>query len=365
MIYRVIGLMSGSSLDGLDIAYAELEETGGRWSYRIDAAACLPYPEEWVRKLESAIHLDARDYLLLHSSYGHYLGRLVNDFIVANELQYRVTLIASHGHTTFHMPPDMTAQLGCGAAIAAGTGLPVVSDLRALDVACGGQGAPIVPMGEKLLFLGTDLFLNIGGIANVSVSMPGGYVAFDVCPANRVLNMLAAEMGMAYDDGGTAASSGLLHEPLLNALDGLDYYGDAYPKSLGNAFGTDVVHPLVKSFRIPVEDALRTYAEHISRQVALAVRMVYDREKAPMPEGARMFVTGGGALNEFLVSRIDAMLRPLGIHAVAADSQLACYKEALIMGLLGVLRWRDEETVMSTVTGAVKDTVGGAVWMGR
>ena len=201
MIYRVIGLMSGSSLDGLDIAFAEFAETGGKWSYEILNAECVEYSKMWQEKLKNAVLLSALDYQLLHTEYGHYIGKMVNEFIEKHGLEHKVSLIASHGHTTFHLPQQlMTAQLGDGAAIAAETKLNVVSDLRALDVALGGQGAPIVPIGEKLLFAGYDYFLNIGGIANISINENGKYIAYDVCAANRVLNMLAAEEGLQYDE---------------------------------------------------------------------------------------------------------------------------------------------------------------------
>ena len=168
MIYRAIGLMSGSSLDGLDIVFTEIHENGGKWSYEIIHADCYAYSDEWIDKLKNAISLSALDYQLLHAEYGHYLGQQVNRFIVENGLQYKVALVASHGHTTFHVPAKkMTAQLGDGAAIAATTRLPVVSDLRAMDIAFGGQGAPIVPIGEKLLLGEYEYFLNIGGIANI------------------------------------------------------------------------------------------------------------------------------------------------------------------------------------------------------
>lgn len=364
MTYRVIGVMSGSSLDGLDIAYVEFEESGGSWTYQIVAAACLPYTVEWMERLAGAIRLNAQDYQLLHSAYGHHIGREVNEFIERHGLQYRVSLVASHGHTTFHMPPDMTGQIGCGAAIAAETGLPVVSDLRALDVALGGQGAPIVPMGEKLLFTGTDYFLNIGGIANISANMSGGYLAFDVCPANRVMNMLAEEIGMAFDKGGETASGGTFHQPLLDELNALDYYGKVYPKSLANDFGTDVVYPLIRRSALPVPDALRTFTEHVALQVMRSAKLILPESGVAAGEATRMLVTGGGAMNSFLVSRIAAYLSPLGLHAVAADELLANYKEALIMGFLGVLRWREEETVFASVTGARKGSIGGALWMG-
>jgi anhydro-N-acetylmuramic acid kinase len=152
MIYRAIGLMSGSSLDGLDIAFVHFHENAGKWDFDIVHAECWPYAAEWINKLQSSIQLNALDYQLLHTEYGHYLGSGVNAFINKHQLHYQVQLIASHGHTTFHVPQKMTAQLGDGAAIAAETGIPVISELRALDVALGGQGAPIVPIGDKLLF---------------------------------------------------------------------------------------------------------------------------------------------------------------------------------------------------------------------
>ena len=197
--------MSGSSLDGLDIAFVEFLENGGKWSYEILAADCYEYPANWAERLKNATTLNARDYQLLHTDYGHYVGEQVNKFIEANGLQYKVGLVASHGHTTFHEPANkMTGQIGDGAAIAAETQLPVVSDLRALDVAFDGQGAPIVPIGEKLLLGGYDYFLNIGGIANISLNEKE-YVAYDICAANRVLNMLAADAGKEYDAGGEMA----------------------------------------------------------------------------------------------------------------------------------------------------------------
>jgi anhydro-N-acetylmuramic acid kinase len=361
MTYRAIGLMSGSSLDGLDIAFIEFEETGGIWSFRLEEVACMAYEPDWQRRLSEATSLNAHDYQVLHSDYGHYIGRKVNAFIEERGLQYRVGLIASHGHTTFHEPPVMTGQIGCGAAIAAETGLPVVSDLRAMDVALGGQGAPIVPMGEKLLFPGYRCFLNIGGIANITVDRPEGRVAFDTSPANRVLNLLSLRLGMPYDDRGRVASGGRIDDRLLSALDVLEYYGMPYPKSLANDFGTDVVMPLIDSFGLDTADSLRTFTEHIAVQVR---RGLASAGAGSEGGGERLLITGGGALNGFLVSRISEHVRPLGITAEAADETLSSYKEALIMALLGVLRWREEETVMASVTGARRSSVGGALWMG-
>ncbi len=276
MIYRAIGLMSGSSLDGLDIAFAEINENGGKWSYEIFHADCYAYSEEWIDKLKKAISLNALDYQLLHTEYGHYLGQQVNRFIEEHQLQYKVAVVASHGHTTFHVPAKkMTAQLGDGAAIAATTQLPVVSDLRAMDIAFGGQGAPIVPIGEKLLLGDYDYFLNLGGIANISFNKDQ-YVAFDICAANRVLNMLAADMGKEYDEGGSMAATGSVNDELLEKLNALDYYQQPYPKSLANDFGTDIVYPLVKRSGGEIADALRTYTEHIALQIKKAISTAHN-----------------------------------------------------------------------------------------
>lgn len=363
MVYRAVGLMSGSSLDGLDIVFASFTEQGGQWTFAIEAAGCYPYTAAWTTRLREATGLPARDYLLLHSDYGHYLGEAVNRFIEENQLQFRVALIASHGHTSFHLPGQkMTAQLGDGAALAAVTGLPVVSDLRALDVALGGQGAPIVPVGERLLLGSYDYFLNIGGIANVSFNTDP-YLAFDVCPANRVLNMLAADAGLDYDENGKLAASGTLQLQLLAQLNALDYYRQTGPRSLANDFGTDTVYPLVKAAGLSIPDALCTYCEHIAQQVARALENA--TKPAQLRDSYQLLCTGGGAFHHYLVERISALLQPLNISVVVPDEHLVQYKEALIMAFLGVLRWRQEYTVFSSVTGAARPSIGGALWTGQ
>jgi anhydro-N-acetylmuramic acid kinase len=357
--------MSGSSLDGLDIAYVHLHESAGKWSYEIVAADCYPYSREWMEKLSGAIHLNARDYLLLHTAYGEYIGTLVNKFIADHQLQYKVQLVSSHGHTTFHMPAQkMTGQLGDGAAIAAATGINTVTDLRAMDLALGGQGAPIVPIGEKILLGDYTFFLNLGGIANLSLNDPGQYLAFDVCPANRVLNLLAAEKGMTYDAGGALAASGKVDGSLLEKLNELEYYSQPYPKSLANDFGTDIVYPIVRQAGLSTEDALRTYVEHICEQIKRAVELYLQR--IPSVAGTlKLLATGGGALNDFKVGRLREVLRPLQVEVVIPDENLVRYKEALVMALIGVLRWREESNVLASVTGASRSSIGGAVWIGQ
>lgn len=378
MQYGAIGLMSGSSLDGLDIAYVRFQEQAGKWDYEILQADCYPYSEEWVEKLRSAIELPAREYQLLHTAYGHYTGKEVNRFMEAHGLQYQVAVIGSHGHTTFHMPEKkMTGQLGDGAAIAAVTGLPVVSDLRAMDIALGGQGAPIVPIGEKMLLGDYEYFLNLGGIANLSAkpdshrdqtpnpkpetANPSNLVAFDVCPANRVLNMLSAELGMEYDKDGAVAASGKVHTGLIEELNQLEYYKLPNPKSLANDFGTDVVYPIIQQAGIPVADALRSYCEHIVEQVCGSLRSL----RTPERPAAKMLVTGGGALNGFLTSLLRERLAVLGVELVVPDTKLVNFKEAMVMAFMAVLRWRHSTNVLASVTGASRDSIGGALWMGQ
>ena len=388
MVYRVIGLMSGSSLDGLDIVCAHLQEKASTakgpksWEYTLVHTACYPYPKEWAQRLAAARGLSALEYQLLHVEYGHYLGEQVLKFIEEFGLHYQVQLVVSHGHTTFHMPVGgglmaaqgggveqggkarvgMTAQLGDGAALAAVTGINVVSDLRSMDVALGGQGAPIVPIGELLLLPGYDFYLNLGGIANLSkhgIGDEGGFVAFDVCPANRVLNSLAAEIGQAYDADGATAATGNVDEGLLEALDALPYYSQPYPKSLANEFGTETVVPMIKAARLPTADALRTAVAHIVQQVTMAVRSF------EVETPARLLVTGGGAHNQFLVDRLRVELIGIGVEVVVPEPQLVDFKEALVMALIGVLRWREEKNVLASVTGASRDNIGGAVWIGQ
>ena len=359
MIYKVIGLMSGSSLDGLDVVFTELQEISGKWNYEIGYAACLDYDEKWIQKLTHAIGLPSIDYQLLHTEYGRFIGQKINEFIDDNKLHHQVSIISSHGHTTFHMPEKkMTHQLGDGAAIAAETRLPVVSDLRSMDIAFGGQGAPIVPLGEKLLFSSYNYFLNIGGIANISINKEDELIAYDVCAANRVLNMLAGEKNLAYDDGGKISAQGKIHADLLEKLNSLEYYKQPYPKSLANSFGTDIIYPLLKSFSIHIEDALCTYTEHICTQIKNSL--------LPFKEDIvqKLFITGGGAFNTFLVERLQKNLEEVNFEIFIPGSDVVQYKEALIMALLGVLRWREQYTVLASVTGASRNSIGGALWLG-
>lgn len=361
MIYKVIGLMSGSSLDGLDIAYVQLEESRGQWSYEIIAAVCEPYDAEWTDRLRHAQQLPVADYLRLHTAYGHYLGQKVQAFMATHDLEHKVHFIASHGHTVFHDPDSRTTgQIGDGAAIAAVTSLPVISDLRALDIALGGQGAPIVPIGDKLLLGGYDYLLNLGGIANLTVRNGQDILAFDVSPANQALDILARRMGHDMDEDGAIAARGTLLQGVLEEMNAQDYYRKTAPKSLSNEQAVALAFPELMESPHQVPDMLRTMVQHIAEQVAAAVQNY--------PVGSvekKMLVTGGGAFNAFLLQQLQAGLGPLGVTIVVPDETVIKFKEALVMALIGTLRWREEVNVLSSVTGASRDSVGGALWMGQ
>ncbi|HVM87769.1 MAG TPA: anhydro-N-acetylmuramic acid kinase [Puia sp.] len=371
MVYRAIGLMSGSSLDGLDIAYVHLHENAGRWNFEIIMADCYEYDETWRNKLQSATKMSAFDYQLLDVSYGHYLGERVNSFIAENNLQFQVQLVTSHGHTTFHLPEKkMTAQIGNGAALAAVTGINVVNDLRAMDIALGGQGAPIVPIGEKLLFNDFDFFLNLGGIANISFKQNENFIAFDVCAANSILNMLANKTGKTFDEDGEIAVSGNINNKLLEELNRLNYYGKAYPKSLANSFGAETVYPIIENNGLEVPHSMRTYTEHIAIQISNAAKKILKTENEipenkPQTKTYKLLSTGGGSLNKFLITCIKKHLQELNIEVTVPDENLIKYKEALIMALIGVLRWREENNVLCSVTGSSRNSIGGAVWIGQ
>jgi anhydro-N-acetylmuramic acid kinase len=291
----------------------------------------------------------------LHTEYGRLLATMVGDFISEKQLEGEVDLIASHGHTVFHFPDEhFTTQIGDGSALAVSIGIKVACDFRSADVALGGQGTPIVPAGDLLLFQEYNYLLNLGGIANLTVKSAGdNIVAFDICAANQVLNHYAAQKGQEYDDGGKIAASGSLNEPLLAVLNKLAYYQRAHPKSLDNGFSRDVIIPLIERYDISIADKLHTYSEHIATQIALHI------SRAVIPASGKLLVTGGGAFNTYLIERI-ANHTPLLVEV--PSQEIIKYKEALVMAFLGVLRWRNEPNVFSSVTGSSRDSVGGALY---
>ncbi len=341
--------MSGTSLDGLDIAYCEFTKEKNRWNYQIFHAETVPYSNQWKETLSNLDTGSALDFVTADIEYGHLLGRLVRDFIDRNKVV--PDFIASHGHTIFHRPENkITSQIGRGSAISAETGLKVVCDFRSLDVALGGQGAPLVPIGDALLFQEFGFCLNIGGFANISFHADGNRFAYDVCPANIVMNQLASQAGKDYDHNGLMAASGNVNYNLLEKLNQLAYYSMDYPKSLGKEWVVQHVFPLLSSSDLSGNDQLATFCEHIAMQVATA---------AGVKRRARLLITGGGAFNKFLISRIS---HHANAEIIIPDPYTINFKEAMIFAFLGVLRWRNETNCLQSVTGAMKDSSGGAIY---
>lgn len=338
--------MSGTSLDGVDLALCEFGEYEG---YNIIAAETVPYDDGWRRRLAQVESGTALELALTHVELGHLYGRLVRDFVAAHGGQ--ADAVASHGHTIFHQPAlGLTTQIGDGDAIAAETGLKVVSNFRTLDVALGGQGAPLVPIGDEMLFGQYDACLNLGGIANISYRDGGRRVAFDICPCNMALNRLAVELGLPYDPQGENARRGLVDYYLGETLNRLDYYRVAPPKSLGKEWFLGQFWPAVEASNLPVVDKLRTATEHIATQIA-AVLM---RQRV-----GSLLVTGGGAFNRFLLECMAAAAPSVEIGV--PDDLIVNYKEALVFALLGYLRLGGRVNTLASVTGARADSVGGIV----
>lgn len=342
---NILGLMSGTSLDGVDLALCSLDGNG----YAILAAETVPYPADWRRRLSTLEHSTALEYAKANVELGHYFGKIINQFIAEKKLP--VNAVASHGHTIFHQPElGLTTQIGDGDAIAAETGLPVVSNFRTLDVALGGQGAPLVPIGDELFFGQYDACLNLGGIANISYRDEGKRIAYDICPCNMVLNRLAARLGMEYDRDGDVARQGIFNHELNGLLDRLEYYDTKPPKSLGKEWIDGQFWPLIEASPLPTADLLATATRHIAGQIA---RVLHRRQTATL------LVTGGGALNRYLIECIGE-IEPT-VQITVPDRLIVNYKEALIFALLGYLRLEGKVNTLASVTGARCDSVGGTL----
>lgn len=345
--YRAIGVMSGSSLDGLDLALCVLTENEGQWSFRIEKALTVPYEEHYRQRLLEVMVGTALDMARLHRDLGTFIGEACRDLLQGRPAD----LVASHGHSVFHLPGEgLTAQLGCGARIAALTGLPAVCDFRTMDVALGGQGAPLVPMGERLLFPAHQAFLNLGGICNIALHRSDKVTGYDVCIGNQALDLLANEAGLPFDRGGALATTGAVDQRLLNALEDLPFHQQPPPRSLGREWFNEAVRPLIEDRTIPLPGRLRTVVEHIALRTAEALA----------PATGPVLVTGGGAHNTFLMDRI-AGHAPVALERPA--DEVVDFKEALIFALLGALRWRGEPNTLASVTGAHHNCVGGAVYL--
>lgn len=346
-IYKVIGLMSGTSLDGIDLAYCEFS-LNESWKFRIVYAETIPYPQLWTEQLSNLINSRQSQIEKANIEYGKFLGQVIKEFIHKHNVS--PDFISSHGHTIFHQPEkSFTLQIGDGLAISEIVNLPVVFDFRTMDVQLGGQGAPLVPIGDKLLFEDYSACLNFGGIGNISFDKQEKRIAFDICPVNMILNHYSRKLGFEFDNKGHLARSGKINVELYKRLNNLDYYQQAPPKSLGREWVEKFVIPLIDEFNLQIVDVLRTFIEHIDFQIK---KVMYN-----IPKG-KVLITGGGAKNTYLFEQLQS---ELDSKLVIPEETLVDYKEALIFAFLGVLRWRNEINCLSSVTGATRDSSSGII----
>ena len=347
--YHVLGVMSGTSLDGLDIAQINFSLQEGKWRFTLGVCKTITYSKERKTSLKILVAQDAQKLDEQDRLFTQFLGQEIRKFIDQNTI-VDLDAVCSHGHTALHLPhKGITRQIGNRKELDQIIGIPVVCDFRVQDVQLGGQGAPLVPIGDRLLFNDYDYCLNLGGFANVSYSNGQKRIAFDLCPANIVLNSYANLLGLAYDDGGQLARKGKLLSSKLDALDALPYYKESPPKSLGLEWVRAQFEPILDPKTVKPIDGLRTANEHIAMQIA-----------KPLKAKSTVLVTGGGAYNSYLLERIESYKK---LDLIVPDADLVEFKEALIFGLLGVLKLRDEVNCLSSVTGAKHDHSSGNIFM--
>jgi anhydro-N-acetylmuramic acid kinase len=347
--YNVIGVMSGTSLDGIDLANI-IFTVGEVWQFEILQFETIPYSEIWLYRLKELTALSLQDLKGLDEKYTTYLGEVINKFINENQLT-DIDAVCSHGHTALHQPQNkLTYQIGNLPKLATLISQKVVCDFRVDDVALGGQGAPLVPIGDKLLFSEYDNCLNLGGFANISNKKSNEILAYDICPVNVVLNHYVNQLGLDYDDKGKLASNGIIQHDLLKKLNSLEFYQQVPPKSLGLEWVKMNIFPIIDLYSISIEDVLRTFVEHISISIANELNLKIN---------ASVLVTGGGVYNDFLIDRLKFHTHN---KIEIPNKKIIEFKEALIFGLLGVLKLRNEDNCLSSVTGASKNHSSGKIY---
>lgn len=344
---NIIGVMSGTSLDGLDLVCVQFDKKQLH-KFKILYSETKSYPVFWKERLAKGYTKSYKELTKLDIDYGHYLGVEIHEFIQENQL-INIDFIASHGHTILHQPDKgITLQIGDGETISEHTNLKVVCDFRSQDVLFGGQGAPLVPIGDALLFSEYSSCLNLGGFANVSYDSNGKRIAFDICPVNIVMNHYVKSLYLAFDDRGALASTGTIHENLLMKLNALSFYQNEPPKSLGLEWVNATIFPLIDSYGLAIKDVLRTFVEHIAIQISNCIK-----------DQSNVFITGGGAFNSFLIDRVKFYSKTT---IVIPESKIINYKEALVFAFLGLLRIENQVNCLSSVTGAKYDHSSGVIF---
>ena len=358
----VVGIMSGSSLDGLDIALCRFEqdELSGKLSFDLLNTAAIPFEETMMKRLGEGASLGVRSLKKLEVDLSRYIAESVNQFLDAGA--HTADYISCHGHTILHVPEDgYTVQIGQGAIISELTGLPCICDLRSSDMAVGGQGAPVAPIVEQILFSNFDFYINLGGIANVSYHSNQEVISWDSVPCNQILNHYASQKDLPYDDGGSLAGTGRVDRGLKEAWMSLPYFEKPYPKSMDNTWVRKQFLERSRSFDVTVEDALATMVDVCVSQIR---RDIKDHVGATGGQHLRKcLITGGGAHNTFLVSQLSEALTHEEIEVIKPEDDIVDYKEAILMALMGFLRIEGKSNTISSVTGARTNTIGGAVYV--
>lgn len=353
--YKILGMMSGTSLDGLDMAFCHFWKERGQWKFSIEKTGEIPYGVQMYGQLKNAILLSDEEHGKLHQEYGIWLGKKAKKFIKEKKLE--VDFIASHGHTSHHRPEDgVTFQLGDGQFLANTSGYRVICDFRIKDVSLGGQGAPLVPIGDLLLFHDYDFCLNLGGISNMTFEKDGNCIAYDIGLANMPLNYITQKIDLDYDQNGKLARTGSVDVDILNTLNSLEYYRKPYPKSTGYEWFLDEIVPLIEESNSPEANLLHTFIHHNCEQISIEVKKHVTKPKS------RLMVTGGGALNSFFTDTLQEKLGPT-VELVLPSKTLIAFKEAMVFAFMGALRSENQINVLSSVTGARRDSCSGEVFV--
>lgn len=353
--YKIIGLMSGTSLDGLDLCCCSINNVEGTWTFEILATKSISYSDNMQSELKNSIYLKADELLEFHNTYGTWLGQQAKHFMSEKKLD--VDFIASHGHTTHHKPKiGLTFQIGSGQHLANASECKVICDFRTNDVALGGQGAPLVPIGDQLFFNEYDFCLNLGGISNISLEKKGKRIAYDIGLANMILNYITRKIGLEYDKGGVLARKGRINEKMLNQLNKLTYYLLPHPKSIGFEWFVEKVIPIVDATNDSTENLLNTAIHHICQKIAEQIQLNSIKDENTL------LVTGGGALNHFLIEVLQKKIETT-TKVIIPTKELIEFKEALVFALMGALHIEKEINVLKSVTGAKRDSCSGVLFL--
>jgi anhydro-N-acetylmuramic acid kinase len=349
---EILGLMSGTSLDGLDIAHVKFSISDQKKEFKLLNSKTFTYSNEFKKELRQATNLTVEELLILDKKIGKEFATVVNLFLEEKKIERnKIDAIASHGQTVFHQPENgFTLQIGCGASIAFHTHLHVINDFRTMDVVAGGQGAPLVPKGDFDLFdEKADAFLNLGGFANISLKESDEIIAFDICPTNLPLNQLVNELGFDFDENGNFARNGKVQVALLDELNKLEYYFKSAPKSLGTEWLEKEFYTIIEKHQLNTEDKLATIIDHIAIQIANTVNEY---------EKIKIFATGGGTKNLYLMERIRYYTNS---QIIVPDEEISDFKEAIVFAYLGALFILNQPNCVSSVTGSRKNVIGGSL----